>query len=61
LSIATVWRRCHPWCIPPEAVLDLKGAGAKHVENDHRRQAPIMLIASLGTAAPPARQAWARQ
>jgi hypothetical protein len=43
------------------AVSDLNGSGSKHVENNHRRQAPIMLVrhcvgfnALKGRAAAPA-------
>ena len=36
-----------------DPVPDLTGAGSKHVENDDRRQAQIMLIASLGATAVP--------
>jgi hypothetical protein len=36
-----------------DPVTDLTGAGSKHVENDDRRQAQIMLIASGGTTASP--------
>jgi hypothetical protein len=36
-----------------DPVPDLTGAGSKHVENDDRRQAQIMLIASRGATALP--------
>jgi hypothetical protein len=36
-----------------DPVTDLTGAGSKHVENDDRRQAQIMLIASRGATALP--------